>query len=112
MGFRKRNKYSAIKINGYDSKKESRRAAELQLLQRAGEISDLQEQVRFELQPAFRTKQDVGIRKIEYIPDFIYFDNKLKAMVAEDVKGFKTDVYRIKAKLFQYKYPDYLFIES
>lgn len=45
------NKYGAVKTRGYDSKKEAQRADELRLLERAGEISELQEQVRFELIP-------------------------------------------------------------
>ncbi len=108
----KKNKFSAIKTGGYDSKKEYRRSLELKLLLKAGEIRDLKEQVRFELQEGFRSKQGKAIRKIEYITDFTYFDNKLQCIVAEDVKGFKTPEYKIKSKLFQYKYPYYYFLES
>jgi len=46
------------------------------LLVRAGIIKDLQKQVKFELQPAFRNIKGEAIRKIEYIPDFVYFDNE------------------------------------
>ena len=48
----KGNKLHAEKTDGYDSKKESKRAAELRLMEQAGEISNLREQVRFELIPA------------------------------------------------------------
>lgn len=38
-----RSKYKNKKQRGYDSKKESRRAFELEMLQKAGEISNLKE---------------------------------------------------------------------
>jgi hypothetical protein len=106
------NYYKTKKYKGYDSKTECKRANELKLLERAGEIKDLKEQVVFELQPAFRTKTGEAIRKIEYTPDFVYYDNLFKHLVAEDSKGFKTESYKIKAKLFQFKYPEYRFIET
>ena len=46
------NKYHAQKSGGYDSRKEHRRANELRLMQRAGLISNLREQVSYELIPA------------------------------------------------------------
>jgi hypothetical protein len=108
-----RNSYfKTKKVNGYDSGAECKRALELKLLERAKEIKDLQEQVTFELQPAFRNNQGKAVRKIEYTPDFVYYDNKLKGIVVEESKGFKTESYKIKAKLFQHKYPQYIFIET
>jgi len=106
------NYFKTKKYKGYDSKTECKRANELKLLQRAGEIKNFQEQVVFELQPTFKNKQGKAVRKIEYTPDFVYFDNKFKCLVAEDSKGFKTESYKIKAKLFQFKYPEYMFIET
>ena len=44
-------KYGNKKTNGYDSQKESRRASQLKLLEKEGYIKDLQEQVKFDLQP-------------------------------------------------------------
>jgi hypothetical protein len=98
------NKYSNIKTvtaDGikHDSRKEARRWVELTLLQRAGEISDLKRQVKYELIP----KQE-GERAVTYIADFVYIDNKTGNTVIEDCKGFKTDVYKLKKKLFQYRY--------
>jgi hypothetical protein len=83
----------------HDSRKEARRWVELTLLQRAGEISDLKRQVKYELIP----KQE-GERAVTYIADFVYNDNKTGNTVIEDCKGFKTDVYKLKKKLFQYRY--------
>lgn len=48
----KGNKLHAEKTDGYDSKKEAKRAAELRIMEQAGEISNLREQVKFELIPA------------------------------------------------------------
>lgn len=104
------NKYhnKKITIDGitFDSKKESKRYTELKLLLKAKEIKDLELQPRFELQPSFK-KNNKTYRKIEYIADFKYFDNRLNKIVVEDTKGFKTDVYLLKKKMFEYQYKDY-----
>ena len=48
-------KYNNVKIDGYDSKKEYRRAKELKLLEKKGIITGLQEQVKYELiSPQYR----------------------------------------------------------
>lgn len=113
-----RNKYRAKKTKGYDSKKESKRAGELKLLQEQGYISNLEEQKVFELQPSFKVVSRKPpfkletIRAIKYIVDFYYYDNEKKRWVAEDVKGFKTKDYIIKSKLFRYIYKDIYFLES
>ena len=83
----------------HDSQKEAKRWAELSIMQRAGYIQDLQRQVKFELIP----KQD-GERACYYIADFVYKDSVLGQTIVEDVKGMKTDVYKIKRKLMQYRY--------
>ena len=93
-----KKKYSNCKVcidgEEFDSKKEAKRYQELLLLQKAGKISDLKRQVKFELIP----KQD-GERACIYIADFQYHDADLGKMVVEDCKGCKTEVYRIKKKL-------------
>lgn len=103
------NKKTEIDGIMFDSKKEARRYGILILLQQAGEISNLQLQPKFNLQPKFR-RDGKGIREINYIADFMYED-KNGAIVVEDVKGMKTDVYKIKYKMFIYKYPQYIFKE-
>lgn len=89
----------------FDSAKEAGRYVELTLLARAGEISNLRLQPRYELQPSFKRGKKT-VRKIEYVADFEYVENGVT--VAEDVKGGRgtqTEVFRLKAKLFQFKYP-------
>lgn len=93
------NKYHAKKSGGYASRKEHRRANELKLMQRAGVISNLREQVSFELIPAQRGKDGKLLeRSCSYIADFVYTDEHGNTVV-EDTKGMRTDVYRIKRKL-------------
>lgn len=99
QSFLKGNKYHAQKSGGYASRKEHRRAIELQLMQRAGLISNLREQVAFELIPAQHDSDGKLLeRACNYIADFVYTDNDGNTVV-EDTKGMRTDVYRIKRKL-------------
>lgn len=98
---RKSNKYHNVKTRGYDSAKEAERARVLHLLEKAGKISDLREQVRFELIPAQRENGDGKVveRACFYIADFVYVDNSTGETVVEDAKGVRTDTYVIKRKL-------------
>ena len=89
----------------FDSKKEAKRYIELKKRQEEGEITDLRLQVPFELVPSFTIEIDGKKRKrrnIRYIADFTYYENGQK--VVEDVKGRKTEIYKLKKKLFEYKY--------
>ena len=74
-----------------------------------GGISELKEQVRFVLQDSFKINGKTE-RAIVYIADFTYILNG--ALMVEDVKGFKTEVYKIKRKLLLFKYPDIIFLET
>lgn len=80
----------------FDSKKEYRRWKELQLLERAGEISSLMRQVAFELLPASPPQFK---RPVKYIADFTYIDEKENHLVVEDVKGVRTPLYNLKKRL-------------
>lgn len=91
------NKYGNKRSAGFDSKRERARYEELILLQRAGRITDLKRQIRFDLIPSQYQNGKCIYRKVSYIADFTYLqDGKL---VVEDVKGFKTPEYIIKKKL-------------
>lgn len=100
-----RQKYKNTKYHGYASKKEYYRSNELKLLQRAGEISDLKEQVVYELLPSqfevVNGKKKCVERSVKYIADFQYTD-KNGNLVVEDTKGFRTQAYIIKRKLMLY----------
>ena len=91
----------------FASKKEAKRYTVLRSLQEGGYIRGLELQVPFELIP----KQS-GERAVKYIADFTYYDIEKQVAIVEDVKGYKTDVYKLKRKLFKYRYPEYTFIET
>ena len=61
-----RNKKAQVDMYEFDSIKESKRYKELKLLERAGEISNLELQPKFLLQDSFK-KNGKAYRKIEYI---------------------------------------------
>lgn len=109
----RQNKYRSrkVKVNGitFDSKKEANRFLELSLLERAGKITDLKQQVKFVLIPAQREPETIGKRggvkkgkllerECSYIADFTYKDAGGK-LIVEDTKGMRTKDYIIKRKL-------------
>lgn len=100
-------KYRAKKteIDGikFDSKKEAKRYIVLKALENKGEIKNLTLQPKFLLQEGFR-KNGKAYRKIEYVADFMYQQGG--KLIVEDVKGMKTDVYKLKQKLFEKRYQD------
>lgn len=92
----------------FDSKLEAERYAQLKILERAGVIRDLELQPSFELLPSFR-KNGKTWRKNVYKADFRYILADGDRIIIEDVKGSTaviTDVFRLKQKLFEYKYPE------
>ena len=97
------NKYGnrKVEVDGilFDSKKEARRYNHLRLLESSGEIKELVLQPKFLLQDNFIYKGKT-YRKIEYIADFSYIRVNDDMLVIEDVKGLKTDVFKIKQKIF------------
>lgn len=100
-----RSKYHANRttVDGitFDSRKEADRYLVLKGMEEDGSIEDLRRQVRYELVPAF----DVDgrhYRPVYYVADFVYVEDGKD--VVEDVKGMRTDVYRLKSKLFARRY--------
>ena len=99
------NKYKAEKRNidgkSYDSHKEAHRHCELVMLQKAGIITELQEQVVFELIPKqYDESGKLLERACKYKADFVYKQNGIT--VVEDTKGTRTKDYSIKRKLMLY----------
>ena len=107
----KRGKYGNKKtpIDGhiFDSKKEAERYIQLRAMQKQGDISGLELQKKFILIPTQRGPDIIGPRggrkpgelifsEISYIADFVYYDERSKGFVVEDVKGYRTDVYKLK----------------
>jgi hypothetical protein len=105
------NKYfnKKVIIDGikFDSRKEAKRYTELKLLKRSGHLKELELQKVFELQHKYTNNKGEHIRAITYKCDFFYYDNKKEQYIVEDVKGSKkiiTEAFKIKKKLFEYKY--------
>lgn len=118
----KKNKYGARKITRdgevFDSVREYRRFCDLSLLEKAGKITDLKRQVVFPLIPTQREEpcevykrgKNKGMPKpgkllekeVNYIADFVYYDNEKREIIVEDVKGFRTKEYILKRKMLLY----------
>lgn len=107
----KPSKYKNIKVtrplpNGeivtFDSKREARRYDSLILMAKQGHIKNLTLQPEYEIIPTCK-HNGVTLRKIRYIADFRYEQNG--NIIVEDVKGFHTDVYQLKKRLFLIQNP-------
>ena len=97
------NKKTVVDGITFDSRKEAVRWSELKLLQRAGEIFDLQRQVPFTLIPKQVRDGKVIERPCVYKADFVYKD-KDGTEIVEDTKGMKTKEYIIKRKLMLWQF--------
>jgi LytS/YehU family sensor histidine kinase len=111
-----RSKYGNKKAKAsgkvFDSRLERSRYYTLQVLEKAGEISELRMQVPFEIIPAIyetvevqlktKTKQVQKLvqRATHYVADFVYKD-KDGNVVVEDSKGFRTKEYLLKKKMMR-----------
>jgi hypothetical protein len=110
----RRHKYRAVPttVDGirFASKKEAQRWVELRLLEKAGEIWDLERQPRFPLLvPSTwwhlgRALKRRPVKIGEYRGDFKYHDRRSTPYTVEDVKGFKTALYRWKKKHVEAQY--------
>ena len=125
-----KHKYRAVKttVDGitFDSKKEAKRYTELKLLEKSGMITHL------ELQPTYQITVN-GVDICKYKADFSYYtvreENReqysnskgewivptktgdREGQIIEDVKGFKTPIYRLKKKLVEACFPGTLIKE-
>jgi hypothetical protein len=95
----KRSKYNAIKteVDGivFDSKKEAKRWTELRLLERAGQIHNLERQHRVDVKYN-------GILLFWWKADFVFFEDGKR--IYEDVKSPMTaalPVYRLKKRILK-----------
>ena len=99
------NKYHARKTTfdgiTFDSASEASRYAELKMLEKNGEITDLRRQVPFVLLDDYVISGKKK-RGIKYVADFVYFEDGIEHI--EDVKGCLTPVYELKKKMFEARY--------
>jgi len=101
-------KYNATKVtidnHTFDSKEEARFYMYLKTKQEAGEVTSIELQPRYLLQPKF-TQRGKTYRRIDYIADFLV-TLKNGEQIVYDVKGYMTPVFMLKQKLFKFKYPE------
>jgi hypothetical protein len=112
---RTRNKYHAKKhaYNGmiFDSGIELERYQDLELLQAAGEITDLQRAPTYTLIKTFK-RGGVTYRAVKYTPDFTF--RRAGQVIVEEVKSKGTKQardYMLRVKLFLSVFPDVVFEE-
>ncbi|MDE7425362.1 MAG: DUF1064 domain-containing protein [Lachnospiraceae bacterium] len=98
------NKLTEIDGIKFHSRKEAERYTILKLMEKSGGISNLELQKKYVLIPTIPAAPGVcsAQRSCCYIADFVYTDNKTGRTVVEDVKGMRTEVYKIKKKLMRY----------
>jgi hypothetical protein len=98
---KKKNKYNAkrVVVDGrkYDSQREAQVGCEYAIKLKMGLIKSIEYQPKYELIPK--------PNRICYVADFLvtYPDGKIQVV---DVKGVETAVFKLKAKMFKYFYPD------
>jgi len=96
----KGNKYNAkrVTVDGitFDSDKEARRWASLNLLQRAGKISDLQRQEVIYLHGLKEPLKTRTGKPMRITVDFAYRDTETGLRVYEDAKGMPTRDYEVR----------------
>ena len=117
MPFNSYKKYRNKKIEYdghiFDSRKEYERYLILKSWEKNGDITDLECQKKFVLIPAQRAADTVNSRgrrvqgkvierECAYYADFVYYDVKTGRFVVEDVKGMRTEVYKLKKKMLLY----------
>jgi len=102
------NKYNAkkVEIDGivFASRAEGRYYEHLLDLMHDGVVESFEMQKAYTLLDKFpHPKTGKTIRAIKYVPDFevIYTDGRVEVV---DVKGMRTDVFRMKCKLFMFRY--------
>lgn len=98
------NKKTTIDDIVFDSKNEALYYQMLKEMKTKGLIKDFELQPKFILQEGFE-KDEKKYRAINYIADFRVINNDDSFYVV-DVKGMLTTEFKIKMKLFNYKYPD------
>jgi hypothetical protein len=97
----RRNKFGAKRVTvdgkNFHSQGEAARYCELELLRKAGKITELKTQVKFPLHSPNEDK--IG----DYIADFTYFERGGNHVV-EDFKGVETDLFKWKRKHLESEY--------
>ena len=103
----KTNKYKNQKIEYdgmlFDSKKEYSFYIKFKLMEKSGEIQNLRRQVEYILMDNF-VLNGKKYRKTSYIADFVYEQDGETHVIDVKSKVTKTEVYKLKKKIMEYKY--------
>lgn len=103
----RRHKYGAVRteVDGikFASKREAARYCELKLLQKAGEIKELELQPKFPIRLIARG-HDRPVVAFTYVADFRYREGPRGLLVIEDVKGMRNRMYQLKKKCVELQY--------
>ena len=94
-----RNKKTEVDGILFDSKREANRYLVLKAMEESGEIRFLRRQVKYTLIRGVRWSDGKKHRDTVYVADFVY--EKAGKLVVEDVKGFRTPVYKIKREIMK-----------
>lgn len=95
----------------FDSKAESLRWQELKLMEMSGAIKNLERQPVYVLIAPFVSRDGTKHRGVKYRGDFRYLDVATGQVICEDVKGARTEAYRVKKAMLLWRYPDINFRE-
>ena len=87
-----RSRWTVLDGIKFQSAKEAKRYRELSLMEKAGSIFNLERQRPFPIVVN-------GKQICKFVADFTYTELPSNAYVVEDVKGMKTPIYKLKAKL-------------
>lgn len=99
-----RNKETIVDNIKFDSKAEANRYIELKILAKSGHIKQLELQPKFILQEKYINNKGKTVRAITYKADFSYIEKG--KLIVEDVKGMETKEFKLKKKMFEYKFPE------
>jgi hypothetical protein len=77
---------------------------ELKLLEKAGEVKELELQPKFPLHVPVKGRANLFQQVAFYVADFRYRRGPRGVLVIEDVKGVRTQTYRLKKRMFETQY--------
>lgn len=101
------NKKCYVDGHKFDSHMECDYYYRLKVLKDKGEILDFKVHPKFMLQPSFKYNGKT-ISGITYTPDFLV-EYPFGVVEIIDVKGAKTNEFKLREKMFKFKYPQYVF---
>lgn len=106
-------KYRAVPtvVNGirFASKKEAKTYQDLLLLQKAGKIKNLELQPKFKFEVIYYradSRKNTFSKVLKYVGDFLYQEGE--NVIVHDSKGYETKEFKLKKKLMEALYPEYV----